>query len=205
MSRLTHSLLSPFDTSHGGVGHSPRGKGCAAAARPAGYEQANGDGVSGALSGNGGCPGGGSGLGWGRVSGLRWGRESGGGLGARWQRRSGDRSDPGSCMLVGAVTSGDSARRMGDPVGRAPLAQSAERLHGKYPVRNAMLTCVSASQRRPVYAKLDALNHLLSEAIIVTEVTRPGPTRTFGSRASTPTPRRPAFAPSKDRGTCPAP
>ena len=39
----------------------------------------------------------------------------------------------------------------------APLAQSAERLHGKYPVRNAVLTCGNTGGSRPLFAQLDAL------------------------------------------------
>ena len=39
----------------------------------------------------------------------------------------------------------------------APLAQSAERLHGKYPVRIAVLTCGIAGGSRPLCAQLDAL------------------------------------------------
>jgi hypothetical protein len=53
-----------------------------------------------------------------------------------------------------------------------PLAQSAERLHGKYPVRIAVLTCVNASRSRPVYTELDALNirpKLLAKVMQVTQ------------------------------------
>jgi hypothetical protein len=46
----------------------------------------------------------------------------------------------------------------------APLAQSAERLHGKYPVRIAVLSCWNAVRSRPLCAQLDAVNSLAHRA-----------------------------------------
>jgi hypothetical protein len=90
------------------------------------------------------------------------------------------RRDLPSCMLANAVLpDGGRARRTKVPA-TAPLAQSAERLHGKYPVRNAVLTCIDASHTRPVCAELDALRRAGSLRLDVTEVTvgkRPYPER----------------------------
>jgi hypothetical protein len=40
----------------------------------------------------------------------------------------------------------------------APLAQSAERLHGKNPARNGVLTCEDADENLALCSELDALN-----------------------------------------------
>ncbi len=47
----------------------------------------------------------------------------------------------------------------------APLAQSAERLHGKYPARNAVLTCENAGYGGALWTKLDALKRPFSMAV----------------------------------------
>jgi hypothetical protein len=53
----------------------------------------------------------------------------------------------------------------------APLAQSAERLHGKYPARIAVLARKNAVHPRPVWTQLDALRIAFRECRNVTQVT----------------------------------
>ena len=54
---------------------------------------------------------------------------------------------------------------------QAPLAQSAERLHGKNPARIAVLTSENALHLRPLCTQLDALEAGLSLRLDVTQVT----------------------------------
>jgi hypothetical protein len=55
---------------------------------------------------------------------------------------------------------------------QAPLAQSAERLHGKYLARIGVLTSENAVHPRPVWTQLDALVPALCVRQSVTHVTR---------------------------------
>ncbi len=52
------------------------------------------------------------------------------------------------------------------PPGCAPLAQSAERLHGKNPARNGVLTCDNPSQRQALCSELDALSLTICKASV---------------------------------------
>jgi hypothetical protein len=74
---------------------------------------------------------------------------------------AGARSSLGGKRLIGCRNSGvhdlGDGRKVRNPRSggraRAPLAQSAERLHGKYLARNAVLTCEDAGSYRAVCAK----------------------------------------------------
>ena len=55
---------------------------------------------------------------------------------------------------------------------QAPLAQSAERLHGKYLARIAVLTRENAVHPRPVCTQLDALVIVRRQRQDVMQVTR---------------------------------
>ena len=54
---------------------------------------------------------------------------------------------------------------------QAPLAQSAERLHGKNPARNGVLTCRYADESLALCSELDALSLSQKDLASVTQVT----------------------------------
>jgi len=68
--------------------------------------------------------------------------------------------------LAGSTLSSPRPVRLGPAQqNSAPLAQSAERLHGKNPARNGVLTCINADETRALCTELDALNPSLNDLV----------------------------------------
>jgi len=80
---------------------------------------------------------------------------------SRWRRR-----------LAGSTLSSPRPVRPGPAQqNSAPLAQSAERLHGKNPARNGVLTCKNADKNSALCSELDALSMTPNDLENVTQVT----------------------------------